>query len=141
MKPETAVALRAALAIAAEQHGAISVRQLRACGLSARAQRTAVADGHLSKVEPTVLVVRGSPDTWFRRLQVGLLALGPGACVSHEAAARLLGLDGSDENVAEFTVLRTSHNRSLRRATVHTTRTIGRLDVIRVHGVGDADDP
>ena len=81
-----------------------------------------------------MLVVRGSPDTWFRRLQVGLLALGPGACVSHEAAAQLLGLDGPAEDVAEFMVLRTSHNRSLRRATVHTTRSIGRLDVIRVHG-------
>jgi very-short-patch-repair endonuclease len=134
MRPETDVALRAALAIAAEQRGAISVAQLRACGLSARAQRAAVADGHLSQVEPTVLVVRGSPDTWFRRLQVGLLALGPQACVSHEAAAQLLGLEGANEDAVEFTTLRSGRSRSLRRAVVHTTRVIGRLDVIKVHG-------
>jgi very-short-patch-repair endonuclease len=110
------------------------VAQLRDCGLSARAQRSAVADGHLSLVEPTVLVVRGSPDTWFRRLQVGLLALGPAACVSHEAAAQLHGMDGPNEDAVEFTTPRSGRSKRLRRAVVHTTRVFGRTDVIRVHG-------
>lgn len=134
MKPEHDVALRAALSIAAAQHGAISTRQLRGCGMSPRAQRSAVAAGHLSKVEPTVLVVRGSPDTWFRRLQVGLLALGPGSCVSHEAAAQLHGLGGPDRDAVSFTVPRAGRSRSLRRAVVHTTRGFARTDVITVKG-------
>lgn len=58
-------------------------------------------------IEPTVAVVGGSPDTWHRRLHVGLLALGPAAWVSHEAAAALHGLDRSPHEPLEFTVRRT----------------------------------
>jgi len=50
-----------------------------------------------------VAVVVGSPDTWYRRLQVGLLALGPQAWVSHEAAAALLGLDKAMFEPIDFT--------------------------------------
>ena len=81
-----------------------------------------------------MLVVRGSPDTWFRRLQVGLLALGPTACVSHEAAAQLLGLDGPHEDAVEFLMPRSGRSRSLTRAVVHTSRDIGTRDVIMVYG-------
>src|SRR5918995_1534962 len=91
---------------AAEQHGAVSVEQMRECGLSWRVQRTAVANGQLIMVEPTVAVVVGSPDTWYRRLQVGLLTLGSEAWVSHEAAAALLGLDKALSEPAEFTLPR-----------------------------------
>lgn len=97
----------AALVTAAEQHGALSVGQLRARGLDASAQRTAVRSGQLSMIEPTVAVVGGSPDTWHRCLHVGLLALGPAAWVSHEAAAALHGLDRSPHEPLEFTVRRT----------------------------------
>lgn len=134
MRPEPDVALAAALLIAAEQHGAISTAQLRACGICARRQRSAIAHEHLSQVEPNVFVVRGSPDTWLRRLQVGLLALGPDACVSHEAAAQLHGLEGPNEDAVEFLMPRSGRSQSLKRAVVHTTRTIGRTDVIKVHG-------
>jgi hypothetical protein len=80
------------LRVAAEQHGAVSVAQARECGMSWKAQKAAEARGQLRIVEPGVLVVFGAPDTWHQRLQIGLLAPGPDAWVSHEAAAALLDL-------------------------------------------------
>jgi very-short-patch-repair endonuclease len=119
---------------ASEQHGAVSVEQMRERGLSWRAQRTAIAKSQLIMVEPTVAVVVGSPDTWYRRLHVGLLALGPEAWVSHEAAAALLGLDKALFEPIDFTVPR-GLNRRLSVGRVHTTAHVGHLDVITVDGL------
>lgn len=127
-------AFAASLRLAAQQHGAISAQQLRECGVSAKSQRTAVADGHLIRVESTVLVVAGSADNWHRRLKIGLLALGDGAWVSHEAAAALHGLDRSNPESVEFCVLRSNRQRRLRDGIVHTTQVKGPVDVITVNG-------
>jgi very-short-patch-repair endonuclease len=120
--------------LAAEQHGAASLAQLRACGLTARDIRSHVRAGGLVLATPTVAAVCGSPDTWYRRLQVGLLALGDDAWVSHEAAAALHGLDRSQAAAVEFTTLRSVRRRGPVWATVHTTTTVGRVDVITVRG-------
>jgi very-short-patch-repair endonuclease len=121
------------LMTAAEQRGAVSVTQMRECGLTARAQRAAVAKRQLRMVEPGVAVVAGSPDSWFQRLQIGLLALGPEAWVSHEAAAALLEFDKCLFEPLAFTKprgVRTTTNVGA----VHTTACIGPLDVITVNG-------
>ena len=118
---------------AAEQDGAVSVEQMRECGLSAKTQRGFVAKGRLRMVEPSVAVVVGSPDTWFQRLRIGLLALGPEAWVSHETAAALLELDRCRIEPVAFT-----KPRGVRRTTnigpVHTTTSVGSLDAITVKG-------
>jgi very-short-patch-repair endonuclease len=118
---------------AANQHGAVSHRQLRSAGLSAKAQQSAVATGWLRAAEPTVVVVAGSPDTWYRRLWIGLLALDERGWISHEAAARLHGLDRAREDVVEFTVPRRSRTLTCS-ATVHTTGHVGPFDVLTVDG-------
>jgi very-short-patch-repair endonuclease len=101
--------------------------------MSWKAQKAAIGRGQLRLVEPTVAVVFGSPDTWFRRLQVGLLALGPDAWVSHEAAATLLGLDRARHEPLHFTTLR-ARRTTLRHGDVHTTKAVGGLDVTTVQG-------
>ena len=126
--------LGSVLHIAEQQHGVVSVFQLRACGLTARDQRFAVGSGRLAIAEPTVLVVPGSADTWHQRLQIGLLALGDGAWVSHEAAAALLGLDRSIPGALQYTVLRSRRRPSPAGCTVHTTTRIGPADVLTVCG-------
>jgi very-short-patch-repair endonuclease len=93
-----------------------------------------VASGQLHPASPTVFVVCGSPQTWYRRLQIGLLALGESAWVSHEAAAALLGLDRSNEQAVEFTVPRGVRRRGVSGAIVHTTTHVGPIDVITVRG-------
>jgi very-short-patch-repair endonuclease len=120
--------------LAARQHGAVGVRQLRALGISARARRTLVADRRLRLVAPGVVVAAGSPDTWHRRLQVGLLALGSRAWVSHEAAAALHGLDRTTPDRVEFTVPRRIRLVPISGAIVHTTTDVGAHDVLTVAG-------
>jgi very-short-patch-repair endonuclease len=127
-------ALKAVLHIAGRQHGAVSVPQARAAGLDARGQRCVVRAGQLAVVEPTVLVVPGSPDTWHRRLQIGLLALGDDAWVSHEAAAALLGLDRSSAAALHFTTTRASRCKPPTACIVHTTTFVGAVDVLMVGG-------
>jgi len=125
--------VRRLTAIATLQHGAIAVSQLRRAGVTARLQRSVQDAGWLEMVEPTVLVVAGSPDTWHRRLQTGLLALAGRGWVSHEAAARLHGLDRSRDEAVEFTVRRSARAATCS-ATVHTTRSVAALDVVTVNG-------
>lgn len=122
--------MRAVTELAALQHGVVSVAQLRAIGVERHVQRAAVGSGWLAVAAPAVLVMAGSPDTWRRRLHVGALALGDDGWVSHEAAARLHGLDRSIEAV-EFTAVR--RRRGVRiGVTVHTTDVLEPLDVVRV---------
>ena len=114
--------------LASRQHAAISSRQLRQLGISARAQRSLVATGRLESAAPGVLVIAGSADTWYRRLRVGLLALGDAAWVSHEAAASLLGLDRSAPGAIHFTIPRGCRVVDVPGATVHTTTNVGPAD-------------
>jgi hypothetical protein len=130
---ETSV-ITAVCETAAKQHGAISHKQLRSAGMSTKAQHTAIATGWLVPVEPAVVVIAGSPDTWHRQLWIGLLPLDERGWVSHEAAARLHGLDRSKEGVVEFTVPRRSRMLTCS-AIVHTTGHVGPFDVLTVSGV------
>jgi hypothetical protein len=127
------LAISAITTLAASQHGAVSIKQLRESGVTPKAQKAAMAQGWLASVEPTVLVLAGSPDTWYRRLRIGLLALDGRGWVSHEAAARLHGFDRAREEAVEFTVPRTARHLGCS-ATVHTTDRVGPLDVVSVSG-------
>ena len=116
------------------QHGAATSHQLRRLGVSAKAQRTAERDGWLVRVEPCVVVLGASSDTWVRRLRIGLLALDARGWVSHEAAAALYGWPGGPAEPVEFTVPRDA--RGLRcAATVHTTEDVRPGDVRTVRGL------
>lgn len=125
--------VRAVTALATRQHGAVGVRQLRDLGVDARVRRGAIAEGWLRPAAGGVgvLVVAGSPDTWWRQMAVGVLTVGEHGWASHEAAARLHGLDRSIEMV-EFTVPRAQRRRDHGGLTVHTTDHVGRLDVVTV---------
>jgi very-short-patch-repair endonuclease len=120
--------------LAAAQCGAVSIKQLRAAGVTWKAQNAAISSGWLAPVEPTVLVVAGSPDTWHRRLWIGLLALDGHGWVSHDAAASLHGLDRARPDAVEFTVPRRYRTPSCS-ALVHTTDSIGPVDVLTLAGL------
>jgi very-short-patch-repair endonuclease len=79
-------------ALAEGQHGAVSRAQLLDRGASRNAIAWAVRVGEMLAVAPEVFVVAGSPRTWRQQLMVAVLDAGPGACVSHRAAAILLGI-------------------------------------------------
>lgn len=129
--------IAAVVAIAAVQRGALSVPQARAAGLTPRAQRAAIERGWLRLGAAGVLVVSGSEDSWYQRIQIGLLSLGGDGWVSHETAATLLRFDRCLDEPLHFTVGRDARRR-LRDVppwmTVHTTALLQPADVILVQG-------
>ena len=83
---------------------------------------------------PRVWRISGSVDSWEQRLQAGLLCLGDGALVSHEAAAQLHGLDRTPPDRVEFLVHRERRHAALKFGIVHTTSRSPRIDRVRVRG-------
>ncbi len=120
-------------ALAARQHGAFAVEQVGAADVGRRWVENLARRGVVVRRAPGVFTVAGAPDSWEQRLQVGLLALGADSWVSHEAAARLHGLDRSPDGAVELTVLRGRRGRT-GPYTVHTTETLARIDRVTVGG-------
>ncbi|CAN5511874.1 hypothetical protein BH23ACT3_BH23ACT3_18480 [soil metagenome] len=90
--------------------------------------------GLLELVTPGVWRVAGVPETWEQQLRAGLMYLGDEAVVSHEAAARLHRFDRTPPNRVEFLLPVSVRRRHLPVGTVHTTKHLPRIDVVRVDG-------
>src|SRR4051794_10636880 len=79
-------------AVAAEQFGVVDLDDLRGCGLTRKAVMTRVRDGRLHPLYKRVYAV-GHPNVPIRgRFLAAVKACGPGAVLSHFAAAVLWGL-------------------------------------------------
>ena len=122
--PDVGVARRAA-----EQNAVIATRQLRACGLTSdaitvRTRRCALHRlyrGVYSVVHPDALTLQG-------RLTAAVLACGPGAVLSHHAAAawwELVAWDGRDPEVS----VARDGGRKIDGIRVHRTRCLDARDV------------
>ncbi|MEA3055620.1 MAG: hypothetical protein QOD30_1052 [Actinomycetota bacterium] len=123
-------------AIASTQHGALARRQLIERHVTPEEIRGAVNRRELIRVAPEVYVTSGSPRTWRQSLMVAVLDAGPGACVSHRAAAIVLGIAklGMKELV-EITSPRTRTQR-LEGVIVHRPLDlVWRRDVIVIDGI------
>jgi hypothetical protein len=120
-------------ALMATQHGAITVDQLECLGITQPRRLAAVRRALLVKVAPGVYASPASPPTVARHRTVGLLALGPDAVLSHDAAAELHGFDRTPRGNVEFTVERSRRGRRMP-FTVHTTFRLGHLDRVTVDG-------
>lgn len=118
----------------ARHHGLIDRVHLAQLGVRRGQIARWVAAGRLERCAPRVWRLVGSPATWEQRLQAGLLSLGPAAAVSHAAAAALHGLDRWPPGPTEFLVPRGSRHTTVD-ATVHSSRQIGRADVVTVRGL------
>jgi very-short-patch-repair endonuclease len=115
------------------QHGLISTNQLAAHDVTRGLFDQFVRRGIFVRVGPGVYAAAGAPMSWERSLRAGLLALGPAAFVSHEAAARLHRFDRFVQNGPEFTVARGRQGLAVDGA-LHTTKEVGPLDVVNVNG-------
>lgn len=125
--------LRAALQLAADQDGAVAVEQLTALGVTRWQLARAVERGVLRPAFPRVYAVVGAPRGIRMTQRIGLLALGEGSVLSHEAAARLHGFDRHLDGMVEFTVVR-AHRGVRLDVVVHTTRSLPTIDRVRVDG-------
>jgi very-short-patch-repair endonuclease len=99
-------------AVGARQHGAVHLHQLLDGGATKDEVRRAADRRELIRVAPEVFVTAGSPRTWRQALMVAVLDAGPGACVSHRAAAVLHRIARRDmPEVVEITAPRTRSER------------------------------
>ncbi|HET9442421.1 MAG TPA: DUF559 domain-containing protein [Acidimicrobiales bacterium] len=113
-------ALPAALTrVAAVQHALVTTAQCRRLGIAASTTGVWVRRGWLEWVQPHVLRVAGSPETFEQQLLGAVLGAGPGAAASHRAAAFLWGL--VEEAPAEV-VVPYRRNPRLRDVAVHRSR-------------------
>src|SRR5438445_3854321 len=107
MNIDTNVAL-----LAERQHGVFSHQQAVNAGASPKAIRHRLDTGRWESACEDVYRLPGSPRTWKQRLMILLLAAGPLAAVSHEAAAALLGIPGFRPEAPEVTTPRRRRHRT-----------------------------
>ena len=117
-------------ALATPQRGLLTVGQARAAGLSSAQICRRVERGSLLRLGGVVLALSGLELTWDRRLLAAVLAGGPGAVVSHRAAACLLGFDGFGEGPIEITVPRGRHPSVPSGTLVHTSLRLDPVDLL-----------
>ena len=86
------VPLGKVLALAARQHGVVTRSQLLGLGLSEKAIDYRVRRGRLHAVQRGVYAVGRPQLTRLGTLIAAVLSCGPGAALSHDAAAELLGI-------------------------------------------------
>jgi very-short-patch-repair endonuclease len=113
-RPEVLIA-----AIAARQHGCISIAQLLACGLTRDAVRSRVLAGLLHPVHRGVFAVGHPGLSDLGRDLAAVLACGPGALLSHASAVALWGLGPRPAGAVHVTVPR--HRRSRPGIVVHVS--------------------
>jgi predicted transcriptional regulator of viral defense system/very-short-patch-repair endonuclease len=112
---------RALARISERQHQLIRVDDVRASGISRKALDRRVAAGLLSLVDENLYRVTSSPATWHQRALVAVWTQGPGALLSHRAAALLHEIDGIESAPFEILVERWARRRRRRNTVVHET--------------------
>jgi hypothetical protein len=103
--------------LARRQHGALSVRQARDTGLSAKQIDGLVARGRLERPLRGALVIAGSPPSWEQTIMTSLHSAGTAALASHSTAAFLWSLIGRRPGTIEVVMPR--WDRSIQPFIVH----------------------
>lgn len=106
-------------ALAARQHGVVSVVQLLTLGLSRRAVSKRAQTGRLHRVHRGVYAVGHPRLTLHGRLFAAVLACGEGAVISHNSAACLWRLPHRETPRIDVTVPRPGGRRARRTIVVH----------------------
>lgn len=127
--PDAAVA-----AIAARQHGVITVTQLIQAGVSRSGVRRRVAAGRLHRIHRGVYAVGHPGLTREGRFAAAVKACGEGAALSHFSAAAHLGILGGEERHPEVTVA-TSRPRRHPGIVIHRTVKLHPADARHHRGI------
>ncbi|MEA2197382.1 MAG: hypothetical protein QOJ25_1433 [Solirubrobacteraceae bacterium] len=119
-------------AIAGPQHGIITRLQLLGLGLTDGGILWRVATGRLYRMHHGVYAVGHRPVAPNARAMAAVLACGPGAALSHSAAATLWGITKHWPATLEVTA-RTKRCRPGIRT--HRSKTLAEIDVTEHHGI------
>jgi len=104
------------------------------CGLSDDGVASRLGSGLWETLIPGVVRLAGSQRSWLQNLKAAQLWAGPGAAVSHRAAAALWKLDGNPQGIVELTV----PHKSTSPATwilLHTSTRLGPRDITEHRGI------
>jgi very-short-patch-repair endonuclease len=122
-------------ALAKRQHGVVAARQLVALGLAQQTITEWVAAGRLHRVHRGVYAV-GHPLLGANgRRMAAVLACGPGAALSHAAAAALWDLRRSDATTIDVSVPGRAGRMKRAGLRIHRPRTLGPNEVTTRHGI------
>ncbi|HQV56400.1 MAG TPA: hypothetical protein PKV27_00200 [Ilumatobacteraceae bacterium] len=101
---------RLVMETAAEQHGAISRRQLTALGVQASRRHRWIGAQLLIPVGPKSYAIGGSPPSWMRSVWCASFDVEGRGFIAGRTAARLHGLDGFTGDAVEVLVQRAFRN-------------------------------
>jgi hypothetical protein len=126
---------RQLMALAADQHGVLTMEQLRRV-LGDAAIRKRVQRGALTRVHAGVFAVAGAPSTWQQRLVAACLSRA-GTVVSHWAAAELwqLGARRPTHPIVTFDATKGARRHRLRRVEVHESAFLDGPHVATLRGI------
>jgi hypothetical protein len=120
--------------LAARQWGVVAAGELEACGLSPTEIRTRVRRGFLHRMHHGVYVVGHAFPPLEACFLAAVKACGPGAVLSHHAAAAHLELLPWSDRAVEVTI-RDTTPRTRPGVAVHRTTRLDRADVTRHRGI------
>lgn len=121
--------------VAAAQAGAIARGQLLAAGVSPSGIDRRRASGALVRLHPGVYAVAGSPDTVARRRWAALLAVGHGAVLSFDSAARIQRLTAVAADGPVVLTVPHSGSQALAGVIVHQIDDLSPADVVEIDGL------
>ena len=119
--------------IATRRHRILSIRALRALGLSPSGVSRRTADGRLTRLHDGVYLVGPPPPTKLGRWLAAVIAIGDRAALSHRSATCLWGLADRDPIRVDVTVPGSRRRRE--DINVHSTREFHPDDVTIVDGI------
>ncbi|HEV7774936.1 MAG TPA: DUF559 domain-containing protein [Conexibacter sp.] len=120
-------------ALAARQWGVVARGELLDAGLSRKIVANRVRSGHLLRLHPGVYAVGHARLRREGRWLAAVLAVGPGAVLSHRDAAGLHDLRPANHRLIDVTA--TTDRRSTARIRIHRTRSLVAQDITTVHGI------
>jgi very-short-patch-repair endonuclease len=120
---------------ARRQFGAVSIKQLRAAGLSDSAVSKRCRSGRLHRVHRGVYAVGHIAPSTERRWMAAVLALGDGAVLSHRSAAELWVLLPTTEGAVDVSLPRRSGRLSRRGIRAHRPLVLNPEETTRRRGI------
>jgi hypothetical protein len=120
--------------LGAGQHGVFTGEQVRRRGVTQSQLRHRLSSGRISRLKIDIFKLRDHPWTWEAQLQAALFDVGPGAVLSHRAAAQLHGFwRYRSQNAVEVTG-KEQHDHRVTLARLHRSADLPSVHRTVVHG-------
>jgi len=135
MREESTTGDRRIATIAGQQHGVVTIEQLRAAGIGRTEVTRRVQAGRLHRLHRGVYAVGHRGLSWRGRWLAAVLAAGDGAVLSHVSAAALWQFLRPIPGPGHVTIGAAVHRQPRPGLQFHRSRTLTAPDVTRRHGI------